>query len=111
MILGEGEDRNRASNTVVSLNVKISQVLWGTFLGQLFCMKFFDKIRNQSSVLLVMHGAHNKMALFIFWSILASAFLTYKNIFAVRLMVRPPNVTFTVKRATHCKASAAGLLL
>ncbi len=107
MVLGEGEDRNRASNTVVSLNMKVSQVLRRASLRQFLCMKFFDKIRDQSSVLLVMCSAHNKMALFV---ILASAFLTHEHIFAIRLMVRPPNITFTIKRATHCKASAARFL-
>ncbi len=98
---------NRASNTVVSLNMKISQVLRRTSFGQFFCMKLFDKLKNQGSVLLVMCGTHNKVALLIFWSILASAFLTNERISVIRLMVRPPRVTCTI---THCKASAARFL-
>jgi hypothetical protein len=57
-----------------------------------------------------MCGVHNKMALFVFWSILASAFLTIKCIFAVRLMVRPLNIPLALKGTTHCKTSAAGFL-
>jgi hypothetical protein len=73
-------------------------------------MKFFDKLRNQGGVLLVMRGTHNKVALLIFWSILARINLTNERIFAIRLMVRPPSVTRTIKGATHCKASAASFL-
>jgi hypothetical protein len=58
-----------------------------------------------------MRGTHNQMALLFFWSILAGINFTNKSVFAVRLMVRPPSITRTIKRATHSKASAASFLL
>jgi hypothetical protein len=58
-----------------------------------------------------MRGTHNQMALLFFWSILARINFTNKSISAIRLMVRPPSVTRTIKRTTHSKASAARFLL